>query len=103
MDLKGKPTINPILFYSGKISGYITWIILFLLIFNVNLIERISIIYKDYIAFIILLTGLIFVVLSLINLGRSTRLGLPSKNTVFKTNGLYKISRNPVYLGYGIY
>ncbi len=27
MDLIGKTTINPVLFYTGKISGYITWII----------------------------------------------------------------------------
>ena len=29
-----------------------------------------------------------------INLGKSTRLVLPSENTVFKTNGVYKISCN---------
>jgi len=30
MDIIGKPTIKPFLFYTGKISGYITWLILIL-------------------------------------------------------------------------
>ncbi|MFZ4725242.1 MAG: methyltransferase family protein [Paludibacter sp.] len=100
MDLIGKTTINPILFYSGKILGYITWIVLLLSILNINLIDRISYGFNDSISYLILLIGLIFVVFSLINLGRSTRLGLPAENTVFKTKGFYKISRNPMYLGF---
>ena len=102
MDLIGKTTINPVLFYSGKFSGYITWIALFLLILKINLVDRISFVYNDYISYAILIIGLIFIVFSLINLGSSTRLGLPSENTVFKTNGLYKISRNPMYLGFNL-
>jgi len=46
------------------------------------------------------LIGLLFTVISLINPGKSTTLGLPSKNTVFKTNGIYKISQNPMYIGF---
>ncbi|MBU0528577.1 isoprenylcysteine carboxylmethyltransferase family protein [bacterium] len=102
MELIGKTTINPILFYSGKIAGYFTWMVLFLLILNINLFDKISFGYNDYLSIAILIIGLIFVVLSLINLGRSTRLGLPSENTVLKTNGLYKISRNPMYLGFDL-
>jgi protein-S-isoprenylcysteine O-methyltransferase Ste14 len=102
MNLIGKATINPILFYSGKISGYITWIIYLLLIFKIDLIERGTYIYNDYISYIILIIGLFFSILSIINLGSSTRLGLPSEDTVLKTNGLYKLSRNPMYLGFNL-
>jgi protein-S-isoprenylcysteine O-methyltransferase Ste14 len=102
MDLIGKSTINPFLFYSGKIAGYYTWIMLLLMFFKINLVERISISYSEYFSYATLVTGLIFVVFSLINLGRSTRLGLPSENTVFKTNGLYRICRNPMYLGFNL-
>lgn len=38
MDLIGKTPIHPILFYSGKMMGYLTWIILLLMIFDVDLI-----------------------------------------------------------------
>jgi protein-S-isoprenylcysteine O-methyltransferase Ste14 len=102
MNLIGKATINPILFYSGKISGYITWIIYLLLIFKIDIIDRGTYIHNDYISYIILIIGLLFSILSIINLGTSTRLGLPSEDTVLKTNGLYKLSRNPMYLGFNL-
>jgi protein-S-isoprenylcysteine O-methyltransferase Ste14 len=46
--------------------------------------------------------GLLFTVISLVNLGKSTRLGLPSDDTKLKTNGIYKISRNPMYVGFDL-
>ena len=102
MDLIGKTTINPVLFYSGKISGYLTWIVLILLLLKINIIGKITFAYNEYISIVILIIGLIFFILSIINLGSSTRLGLPSKNIVLKTRGLYKISRNPMYLGFNL-
>ena len=102
MDLIGKITINPILSYSGKIAGYLTWIIFFLSVLKIDIISRNDFSYKDYLALLTVTGGLFFVVVSLINLGRSTSLGLPSESTVLKTNGLYKISRNPMYFGFNL-
>jgi len=102
MDLIGKTTINPILFYTGKFAGYATWIALFLALFNINLFNKATLGFSNYISFALLAIGLILVVLSLINLGSSTRLGIPNENTVFKTNGLYKVSRNPMYVGFNL-
>jgi protein-S-isoprenylcysteine O-methyltransferase Ste14 len=102
MDLIGKTTINPILFYSGKIAGYLTWIVYSLSVLKINILSRYDFSYNAYIALFTVTVGLFFFVISLINLGRSTRLGLPSESTVLKTNGLYKISRNPMYLGFNL-
>jgi len=102
MDWIGKTTINPFLFYSGKISGYITWIVLILFLLNINLTHRISNRYNDYLSYTLLIIGLFFIVFSMVTLGRSTRLGLPSEDTILKTNGLYKISRNPIYVGFNL-
>jgi protein-S-isoprenylcysteine O-methyltransferase Ste14 len=33
------------------------------------------------------------------HLGDSVRVGLPEEQTSFKTHGLYRISRNPIYAG----
>ena len=43
--------------------------------------------------------GLIVVILSLLQLGRSAAVGLPTGETMLRTGGLYAVSRNPVYLG----
>lgn len=102
MEVLGKSTINPFLFYSGKIAGYFTWIILLLSFLNINILTK-SIPWKlDTFAYIFLILGLFFSILSLFTLGRSTRFGLPTKKTALKTGGLYKISRNPIYLGFDL-
>ena len=102
MELSGRTTINPFLFYSGKVAGYISWIILFLLFININVIKLYSLVYNEYIAFITFALGLIAVIISLMYLGSSTRLGLPTDNTELKTNGIYSLSRNPMYLGFNL-
>jgi protein-S-isoprenylcysteine O-methyltransferase Ste14 len=102
MNLIGKTTIHPVFFYSGKISGYLTWVAMLLLSMNIDIVDRKSLEYNTIISIVILLIGLVFVVWSMINLGKSTRLGLPSEKTVFKTHGLYAISRNPMYIGFNL-
>ncbi len=102
MDLIGKTTIDPVLFYSGKISGYITWVVLLLLIVNVKLIGCYTIFYNIHISYLFLIAGLILIVISLFNLGRSTRLGLPEDDTTFVSGGLYRFSRNPMYTGFNL-
>ena len=103
MHLIGKTPIHPMFFYTGKISGYITWILFLLSIFNIYKISRHSVEFLIILSYVLAVIGLIIVLISLINLGRSTRLGLPSENTTFKSNGLYKLSRNPMYVGFDLF
>jgi len=102
VNLIGKTPINPVLFYTGKISGYFTWIILLLALLNIPVIAECSIPALKYIAYVSLLTGLLLTILSLVNLGQSTRLGLPQEETALKINGVYRLSRNPMYLGFDL-
>ena len=102
MNLIGNTTINPLVFYTGKFSGYFTWIILILAFFNVELFDINEFNFNKVFSIVLLTTGLIFTTISLINLGKSTRLGLPTEKTTFKTKGLYKISRNPMYVGFSL-
>ncbi|MCJ7825192.1 MAG: isoprenylcysteine carboxylmethyltransferase family protein [Anaerolineales bacterium] len=98
--LIGKTTIHPILFYSGKISGYIVWTLLLVSLLSIQDINEFNL--QRWGAILLLCFGLMFAIVGIINLGKSTRLGIPEEDTELKTNGLYKISRNPVYLGFNL-
>jgi len=97
--LIGKPTINPILFYSGKISGYLAVISMPLqFLVNFRIIDTNYIIIAASLLFLIMGVGLTFV--SILNLGDAISLGIPKEYTEFKSGGLYKFSRNPMYVGF---
>ncbi len=103
MNIIGTATINPILFYSGKLSGYISWILLVLCLTGTIHLQMITFPLLMYVSIFCIAAGSIFTVTSMINLGKSTRLGLPSEATEFKNNGIYRISRNPMYVGFNLF
>ncbi len=103
MNIIGTATINPFLFYSGKFSGYISWILLSLCFNGTIHLQIIVSPLATYISIFCIVTGSIFTITSMVNLGKSTRLGLPSETTAFKNNGIYKISRNPMYVGFNLF
>ena len=98
MDFIGKPTINPVLFWSGKLAGY--FLILVYIFGKLDiLVERFSFMLTLGLANILFFIGLIVIVLSIVNMGASIRVGLPAEATVLKRGGLYSYSRNPIYFG----
>jgi protein-S-isoprenylcysteine O-methyltransferase Ste14 len=98
--LLGKAPINPAIFYSGKIAGYALWIALLVSMINAPVVSQWPI--SRQLVLLLASMSVILIVASLINLGSATRLGLPVESTRFKTNGLYRISRNPMYLGFNL-
>jgi protein-S-isoprenylcysteine O-methyltransferase Ste14 len=99
MEIKGRPTIHPVLFYTGKTVGYLTWIIALLAFFRIAPFHPFHGRITHMLTWIFLTAGMIFILLSLVSLGKSVRLGLPVRNTTLKTGGIYRISRNPMYIG----
>jgi len=102
MNIIGKTTIHPALFYSGKIVGYTCWVIMFYALINAAVNSTFALTIHQIVSVLIVFAGLLLSMVSIFNLGRSTRLGLPDESTAFKTGGLYKISRNPMYLGFNL-
>jgi protein-S-isoprenylcysteine O-methyltransferase Ste14 len=102
MELIGKTSISPIVFYTGKISGFVVWIILLISLLGFELLEKQDIYQNHLVATILFIIGFALSILSILNLGKSTRLGIPSEDTSLKTNGLYQFSRNPIYVGFNL-
>jgi protein-S-isoprenylcysteine O-methyltransferase Ste14 len=98
--LIGKAPINPAVFYSGKIAGYALWIALLVSMINAPALSEWPL--SRQLALLLTSLSLVVIVCSLINLGSATRLGLPEESTQLKTEGLYRISRNPMYLGFNL-
>ncbi len=102
MNVLGTSTLNPAIFYTGKIAGYITWIAFIGGAFGLTGSCPNPWSLWQYLAVFLSILGWLITLLSLINLGRSTRFGLPVEETTLKTKGLYRYSRNPMYTGFGL-
>jgi protein-S-isoprenylcysteine O-methyltransferase Ste14 len=94
----GRFTINPFFFVTGKVSGYICWLVLFLSLIGFYQGQISSL--TKYSSYVMLAFAMTLIVISLFNLGDSTSLGLPGEKTSLKIGGLYGLSRNPMYLGF---
>jgi protein-S-isoprenylcysteine O-methyltransferase Ste14 len=100
MEIIGRTPIHPVVFYSGKFAGYLTWATLGLDYAGVHLLRGSDSVLLDRLSFVFLGVAAVFIIMSLVNLGGSTRLGLPTDATELKTGGIYRISRNPMYVGF---
>jgi len=69
MEIIGKPTIHPLIFYTGKIAGYAVWIILLLSLLNLIDISMLSFLFLKMAGFAFCAIGLAVTIVSLLHLG----------------------------------
>lgn len=99
IDMDGAVPINKILFLSSKYAIVLLWVAMVmqgwgmhLFFFNSPEVLKKIAIATWTIGFILLFTGRF-------GLGRSFRIGAPREQTGLRTDGLFRLSRNPMYLG----
>lgn len=102
MELIGKTPIPPLLFYTGKAAGYTTWTLFALKFLRVVHLPGNPFPWLAWLSCAIFLAGLAITCASFIDLGRANRLGLPTGDTALRTGGIYRLSRNPMYLGFDL-
>ena len=92
--------INRRLFFLGKLSLFISFILILVQLFFV----RLSLFQENdvffWICVALLCLGVMFFALAITRLGTfSLRVGLAQENTSLRTTGIYRFSRNPMLLG----
>lgn len=95
----GRPTIQPVYFYTGKVALFTSWAFLI-----VNAILVIAGKPSEHLLYpvpaaLLVSVGSVLLIIAFWDLGDSLRVGLPGEATTLKTNGIYRFSRNPIYVG----
>ncbi|HNU77336.1 MAG: methyltransferase [Bacteroidota bacterium] len=98
-EIAGRPTIHPFLFIVGKAAGFFAWLMPALSLAGKGSLHQTAGRAFDYLALIALILGAVLILISSFALGKSIRIGLPTGETVLRTKGIYRYSRNPMYVG----
>jgi len=99
VDMEGAPPIDPRLLYPSKMAMLIPWGAMFLqscgLDLSLSAVPRAL----QWFSLLVWNLGFLLAMAGRFGLGRSFRVGCAKEKTVLKTGGVFRFSRNPIYLG----
>jgi protein-S-isoprenylcysteine O-methyltransferase Ste14 len=99
IDMDGTPPINRTAFYISKYTIVVLWASMAIQAWGVSLTFFIVPEWIKWIAIFFWVFGFILLFIGRFGMGNSFRIGSPKESTILKVDGLFRFSRNPMYLG----
>ena len=103
----GKPTIQPVFFYTGKFLLFAVWALFAVIAVFPEYRSAVPFLIQDFtpdvqklLASVFLIPANLIVVPAYLSMGLITNIGLPTGKHELRTSGIYKISRNPMYASF---
>ena len=98
MDYIGKSSISVPVLVVGKIAFLACSGFFLVKTFAVDTMLFDSV-FTQVMGVVLYVAGFSMLTVALLQLGKSTAVGLPARETELKTHGIYRLTRNPIYLG----
>lgn len=95
----GEAPIHRTLFYVSKYSILIVWGAMILQIWRIGISSVEVPPFLQLIGLVFWVSGFALLYLARFEMGSSFRLGTPKEHTALKVDGLFRLSRNPMYVG----
>ena len=99
IDMDGEPPIAKTLFYTSKYAILLLWAGMVLQSWGMDLSFITVPGGLKWVALSLWASGFILLFIGRLGLGESFRIGSPKEETRLQVNGLFRFSRNPMYLG----
>jgi protein-S-isoprenylcysteine O-methyltransferase Ste14 len=98
MDFIGKSPISTPVLIIGKVTLFACFVFFLVKTFAIDTMLYDSILTQT-VGVVLYVGGLVILIVAIVQLGQSVAVGIPERSTELKTQGLYRLTRNPIYVG----